>query len=170
MHRVGASSFSWPQPPLTTGRRFPSVSYISRVRRTWAHTSSVRTRNPRTRETSNVLESTPPAVQFHSQAEPLTKSLTEETLYGSSFPVIQNRKKEANSEYSGHWAKFTFLHFWKGLWSTWKHAINRGGVRNVFIYANPSLWLCLCLIFYVLPVEWSPKFSGSLYCSENKDF
>lgn len=90
---------------------------------------------------------------FHSQEEPLTKLLIRHTFYGSSFSGIQNRKNKSKSEYSGHWATLTSIHFWVGFWSVWKHMVNIGGVSNVCImpthlygctYAFPSIYNTSC--------------------------
>lgn len=65
------------------------------------------------------------------------------------FQWFKTERINLKSEYSGHWAKVTFVHFLKGLGSMWKFSI--GGVSNMFIYVNPSLQLCLCSAFYILP-------------------
>lgn len=102
-------------------------------------------RNPRTREVSDVLQSTQPAVLIHTWEEPLMTLLIGYTFRDSCCLVTQNRNNKSKNESSRHCAKLTFIHFWTGLRSMWKHMVHTGGVSNVFIMST-HLYGCACAL------------------------
>lgn len=157
-HLLSGPVDTFPMYPASARREGPGAKHLPFTMR-----------NPRTRGTSDVLESTQPAIMFHGRAEPLTKLLIGYIIVWQPFSSDSKQ-----NEYSG-WVLRTSSQvdshsLLKVVVMNVKAMLQNRWVSNVFICVNPSLWLCLHVTFCILPVDWSPKFRGKLYCSKNKDF